>query len=102
MSKKSSSSPTRNVALCYVRKSWTRTEKDAISPERQRKNIQTVCDAHGWIAEWYEDVEGHRSGMHEINRPKWLQLKTRLNDADVVALVANDLARLHRKGWRVG
>ena len=29
-------------------------------------------------------------------------LKARLGDADVVALVANDLSRLHRKGWRVG
>ena len=95
-------SPNRTVALCYVRKSWTRDEKDAISPERQRKNIQAVCDAHDWIPEWYEDTDGHRSGMHEKNRPEWLKLKARLGDPDVAALVANDLARLHRKGWRVG
>jgi hypothetical protein len=40
--------------------------------------------------------------MHEKNRPGWLALKARLGDPDVIALVANDLSRLHRKGWRVG
>lgn len=34
--------------------------------------------------------------------PPRLALKKRLGDPDVVAVVANDLARLHRKGWRVG
>src|SRR5664279_5258907 len=97
-----SSATNRTVALCYIRKSWTRDEKDAISPERQRNNIQAICDAHNWIPEWYQDTEGHRSGMHEKNRPEWLRLKSRLNDSDVVALVANDLARLHRKSWRIG
>lgn len=103
MSRKKSQPPTnRNIALCYVRKSWTREDKDNISPERQRDHIQAVCDAHNWETEWYEDTDGHRSGMHEKNRPQWLALKARLGDADVVALVANDLSRLHRKGWRVG
>jgi len=92
----------RNVALCYVRKSWTKDEKDSISPERQKAHIQAVCDANGWIPEWYEDTEGRKSGMHEKNRPAWMALKGRLKDADVVALVANDLARLHRKAWRIG
>lgn len=92
----------RNVALCYIRKSWTRDETDQISPERQRDHILSVCQANGWQPEWYEDTEGHRSGMHEKNRPGWLALKQRLGDTDVVALVANDLARLHRKGWRIG
>jgi DNA invertase Pin-like site-specific DNA recombinase len=92
----------RTVALCYVRKSWTKDEKDSISPERQKAHIQTICDANGWIAEWYEDTEGRKSGMHEKNRPAWMALKGRLKDADVVALVANDLARLHRKAWRIG
>ncbi|MCA0452764.1 MAG: recombinase family protein [Chloroflexi bacterium] len=92
----------RNVALCYVRKSWTKDEKDSISPERQKAHIQAVCDANGWTPEWYEDTEGRKSGMHEKNRPAWMALKARLKDADVVALVANDLARLHRKAWRIG
>src|SRR5690606_9355832 len=33
---------------------------------------------------------------------EWLRLKTHLDDPGVVAVVANDLARLHRKAWRVG
>lgn len=100
--KKTSAGKKRNIALCYIRKSWTRDDSDQVSPERQRSHIQAVCDAHGWKPEWYEDTDGHRSGMHEKNRPGWLALKTRLGDSDVVALVANDLARLHRKGWRIG
>jgi hypothetical protein len=104
----------RTIALCYVRKSWTNKDRDKddnangdndldqISPERQRAHIQAVCDAHGWTPEWYEDTEGHKSGMHEKNRPGWLALKARLGNPDVIALVANDLARLHRKGWRIG
>ncbi len=100
--KKFSPAVPRTIALCYVRKSWTREEQDQISPERQRTHIQAVCDTNGWIPEWYEDTMGHKSGMYENNRPRWLALKARLADPNVVALVANDLARLHRKGWRVG
>ncbi len=94
----------RKIALCYIRQSFTRTGEpdDLNSPERQRANILIVCDKNGWTPEWYEDVGGHKSGRNEKNRPQWLALKSRLSDADVVALVANDLSRLHRKGWRVG
>jgi DNA invertase Pin-like site-specific DNA recombinase len=84
------------VALCYIRQSWTRDEKDITSPERQRANIERVCEQNGWIPEWYEDVGGHRSGTSENNRPQWLSLKSRIGDKDVVAVVANDLSRLHR------
>jgi|GEM_PF-219464 len=116
----------RVIALCYIRQSITLSESEATedppvehevgsfsaakkqrgpdmdSPERQKANIQALCDRKGWIPEWYTDAEGHKSGRQEKNRPGWLKLKTRLDDADVVALVANDLSRLHRKGWRVG
>jgi DNA invertase Pin-like site-specific DNA recombinase len=92
----------RTIALCYVRLSMTRDESDLNSPERQRANIQAECDRRGWVTEWYEDAEGHRSGTKEENRPGWLALKARLGDPDVIAVVANDLSRLHRKGWRVG
>jgi DNA invertase Pin-like site-specific DNA recombinase len=92
----------RNTALCYIRLSLTRDESDLDSPERQRANILSVCQKHGWTPEWYEDTDGHRSGTKEKNRPGWLALKARLGDSDVAAIVANDLARLHRKGWRVG
>ncbi|MEO1289370.1 MAG: recombinase family protein, partial [Chloroflexota bacterium] len=100
MSKKKYSE--RTIALCYVRLSFTRDEDDKNSVERQRANIQTVCDEKGWTPEWFEDADGHKSGRSEKNRPAWLRLKRRLKDADVVALVANDLSRLHRRGWRIG
>lgn len=102
--KRKSYAESPRTALCYIRKSRTNAnnEADLISPERQRENCIRVCEQKGWIAEFYEDVEGHRSGMHEKNRPGWLQLKARLKDGDVVALVANDLSRLHRRGWRIG
>ncbi len=91
----------RNVALCYIRQSQTRDSSDMDSPDRQRA-IQAVCDQHGWKPEWYEDAKGHMSGTKVENRPGWMALRARLGDPDVSALVANDLARLHRKGWRVG
>jgi DNA invertase Pin-like site-specific DNA recombinase len=91
-----------NIALYYIRQSFTRDEDDKNSPERQRANIERVCQENGWTPEWYEDAEGHKSGRKVNNRPGWLALERRLNDDDVAALVANDLARLHRKGWRVG
>lgn len=92
----------RNVALCYIRLSYTRNENDSDSPERQRSNIQKVCDSKGWTPEWYQDTGGHKSGRSENNRPSWLKLKTRLDDPDVVALVVNDRSRTHRRSWRFG
>ena len=92
----------RKIALCYIRLSYTKDESDRQSPERQRANIQRICDREGWIPEWYEDAEGHRSGRTVKNRPGWQQLEKRLQDPDVVALVSNDSGRMHRKSWRVG
>ncbi len=91
---KSSVQPT--VALCYIRLSYTRDADDSNSPARQRDNIQRFCTRQGWTPEWYEDVGGHKSGQYEDNRPGWLELKSRLGDVDVAALVANDLSRFHR------
>lgn len=101
-SKKRRLSVPRIIALCYVRQSYTRDASDMNSPERQRANIQAACDRNDWIAEWYEDAEGHKSGRTVKKRPGWLALEKRLGDADVIALVANNLARLRRKTWRVG
>lgn len=101
-SKSTVRTPLSPIALCYVRQSFTRDTSDTNSPERQRANIQTVCDREGWTPEWFVDAEGHRSGRYEANRPEWLRLKQHLTDPGVVAVVANDLARLHRKAWRVG
>jgi hypothetical protein len=65
----------RTTALCYVRLSLTRDESDLNSPERQRTNIQAECERRGWTPEWYEDVDGHKSGTKEDNRPGWLALR---------------------------
>ena len=54
--------PDARVALCYIRQSMTRDENDTNSPERQRANIQALCESKGWIPEWYEDTGGHKSG----------------------------------------
>ena len=94
--------PQRTIALCYVRLSYTKDETDTNSPDRQRANIQRICNEHGWTPEWYIDAEGHKSGTAEKNRPQWLALKTRIHDPQVASLVANDLSRLHRKLWHVG
>lgn len=102
MKKHNNQSDVATVALCYVRQSFTRDDDDRNSPERQRANVEAIVKRKGWTAEWYEDVGGHKSARKEENRPEWLKLKARLGDPDVVALVANDLSRLHRKGWRVG
>jgi hypothetical protein len=53
----------RHVALCYIRQSYTRDANDTNSPQRQRANIQAVCDRYGWTPEWYVDAEGHKSGF---------------------------------------
>ena len=92
----------RKVALCYVRLSYTKDESDRQSPERQRANIQRICDREGWIPEWYVDADGHKSGREVKNRPGWQELEKRLQDPDVVGLISNDSGRMHRKTWRVG
>jgi DNA invertase Pin-like site-specific DNA recombinase len=130
MASRTSAPIERRIALCYVRvssapsiiKESAQKEKRAArrskakpknkpsridlsemldSPERQRANIMAACEKRGWIPEFYEDVDGHRSGTTEKNRPKWLALKQRIGDPDVVAVVANDLSRLHRKSARM-
>ncbi|GAB4574735.1 MAG: hypothetical protein Kow0077_22770 [Anaerolineae bacterium] len=91
-----------NTALCYVRLSVSKDDDPSDSPEVQRANIRAVCEEHGYTPEFYEDVNGHKSGTSTDNRPGWQALERRLGDDDVVALVANDLSRLHRRGWKVG
>ena len=96
LNKDNPTDPNRTIALCYIRQSYTRDDDDTNSPERQRANIQRLVERNDWQPEWYTDVGGHKSGQTEENRPGWLALKERLGDKDIVALVANDLSRLHR------
>ncbi len=100
MKRNSSPQVERRVALCYVRLSQTKNESDLKSPERQRANIQAACEKYGWIPEWYEDADKHKSGTKEDNRPQWLLLKARLNDPDVAVLAVNDTSRAMRNTWR--
>ncbi len=60
----------RKVALCYVRLSYTRTGDDPTSPERQRANIAAMLVGSGLTIEWYQDIQGHRSGSSVTNRPE--------------------------------
>lgn len=92
----------RIKALCYERLSYSKNGADEISPKRQREHNLRVCKANDWKPEIYGDTEGHKSGRFVKNRPGWQALEERLAGSDVVALVAYDLARLHRKGWRIG
>ena len=85
----------RRVALCYVRKSITQAAADRVSPERQRSGCEAEAEAHGWTPEVYEDAEGHRSGRTE-DRPAWQALKAQLGRPDVVAIIAESLARASR------
>lgn len=45
--KKQSVAVPRSTALCYIRQSVTRDPNDMNSPERQKANIQAVCDQYG-------------------------------------------------------
>jgi DNA invertase Pin-like site-specific DNA recombinase len=69
---------------------------DEISPERQRVRGIAECERRGWVAEIFEDAEGHRSGRREQGRPGWLSLKAQLDRPDVVALVVESLSRASR------
>lgn len=73
-----------------------RTAIDAVSPERQRASCLVESERHSYIAELYEDAEGHRSGRSEKGRPAWLALKARLADPDVAAVIVESLSRASR------
>ncbi len=102
MPRKQQSHVERNIALCYVRQSFTRNENDMNSPQRQKANIEEYCRRNGFVPEWYEDAEGHKSGRYVKNRPAWQDLEKRISAPEVVAIVTNDQARLHRRMWRMG
>jgi len=84
------------ILLAYRRKSLVRTDSDRISPARQTKAVEGRAAADDLICEWYEDVDGHRSGRREEGRPGWLALRTQLDRPDVVGVGAYSLARIYR------
>lgn len=87
---------TRNVALCYIRKSLIkRGQPDPASPALQEEAcLAKVRELH-LKPEIFSDVEGHSSG-HTEDRIGWQRLRTRLNDPDVAALVVYAWSRAVR------
>jgi DNA invertase Pin-like site-specific DNA recombinase len=86
------------VLLGYRRKSMVRDRADLISPERQTRACELWVEMHGdeYIIEWYEDVEGHRSGRWEKTRPGWRDLLSQLNRPDVEGIISDTLDRVYR------
>lgn len=84
-----------SYALCYVRKSVVKNASDEISPERQRLNIVREAERRGFVAEVYEDAEGHQSGRTEKRRG-WLSLKAQLDRPEVKAVIVESLSRASR------
>jgi DNA invertase Pin-like site-specific DNA recombinase len=84
-----------DIALCYIRKSSVRTAADEISPARQRTATAAEAERRGLLAELFADAEGHRSGRNE-KRPAWIQLKARLDDPRVKAVIVESLSRASR------
>ncbi len=91
----------KNVALIYVRKSQTLDKVDENSVERQVANSVRICEENTWQYKLFMDVSKPNSGVSNLGRPAWLALNQRLDDLDVVAVVANDPSRLYRKTWRM-
>ncbi len=86
------------VALGYIRRSAIQRGERTDSPEKQLAAIQSICDAHGWTLELYQDAEEgrHFSGRSEAGRPAWQRLKRQLRRPEVRAVVVASLDRLSR------
>ena len=84
--------------LCYRRKSLVRQESDLISPARQKQAVEGSIAALGddHRCQWFEDIDGHRSGRTEEGRPGWLDLKRQLGRADVAGVACYSLSRIYR------
>lgn len=77
----------RTVALVYARKSMVKREGPApASPEMQSEAVSARARDLNLTPELYSDAEGHRSGLDE-NRQAWQQLRARIADPDVAALI---------------
>lgn len=63
------------------------------APEHQRARIASVLASY--VAEWYEDIDGHSSGLSD-DRPAWRQLLARLPSPDVAAVVVESWEKAAR------
>lgn len=86
----------KTVALCYVRKSLVKEGGiDPASPEIQRRQLAAWCTTAHLEPEWHEDADGHQSGRN-LRRTGWLQVRARLAQPDVAALVVTSWDRAAR------
>ncbi len=86
----------RSVLLGYGRRSEVRNATDEINVERQHSRLEAEATRRGWMLEWYEDAEGHKSGRSEQGRPGWLTLRVQLDRPDVVGIGVESLSRATR------
>ena len=89
---------TQQILLGYRRKSMVRDQTHLISPERQMKSCElwSELQIEDYAIEWFEDIEGHRSGRYEKGRPGWQALMAQLDRPDVVGVVADSFDRMYR------
>lgn len=71
---------------------------DLVSPERQTHTCELWVEMHDqpYRIEWYEDVEGHRSGRWEKGRPGWQNLIKQLDRPDVEGVIVDSFDRAYR------
>ena len=86
----------RSVRLGYGRRSEVRNATDEINVERQHSRLEAEATRRGWMLEWYEDAEGHKSGRSEHGRSGWLTLRAQLDRVDVVGIGVESLSRATR------
>lgn len=87
-----------SILLGYRRKSMVRNQADLISPERQARACDLWIEMQGsqYTIEWYEDVDGHRSGREEKGRPGWQNLMAQLDRPEVAGVIADSFDRCYR------
>lgn len=79
----------RTVCLAYVRKSMVRKgASDPAAPDIQRTRIAGKLAPLGYDVEWFEDVEGHSSGL-TAERQAWQRLLARLGAPEVAAVAVD-------------
>lgn len=85
----------RSTCLAYVRKSMVRKGvPDPAAPDIQRGRIAAKL-GDAYAVEWYEDAEGHSSGLTD-ERPAWQRLLGRLADPDVAAVAVESWEKAAR------
>jgi DNA invertase Pin-like site-specific DNA recombinase len=75
-----------------------RGQADLISPERQMHtcNLWLEIQDQSYTIEWYEDIDGHRSGRQEKGRPGWQSLLAQLDRPEVAGVIADSFDRMYR------